>query len=267
MNQVYWHKQTEQPLFPDLLWARPETKQAAGKLLIVGGNAHSFATPATAYTAANSAGIGSTRVLLPDTLHKTLRNVFPEAEYAPSTPSGSFARRSLAELLAASAWAEGVLLAGDIGKNSETTATLESFITKYQGLLTVVADAADAVIQQHTAVLGRKATLLVLPLPQLQALTVQLRSPYAFTMSMSLTNYVEHLHQLTTDHPSLFVMTPHATTWLVAVHGEVSSTPTHPGESSGVIETAAIAATWWLQNPTEPFAALTTSLLARGGNE
>ena len=40
----YWHKQTaENPLYEDVLWARPENKHGAGKLLVVGGNLHGFA--------------------------------------------------------------------------------------------------------------------------------------------------------------------------------------------------------------------------------
>ena len=45
MNHDYWHKQTSsKPLFPELIWSRPENRQLAGKLLIIGGNLHGFAT-------------------------------------------------------------------------------------------------------------------------------------------------------------------------------------------------------------------------------
>jgi NAD(P)H-hydrate repair Nnr-like enzyme with NAD(P)H-hydrate dehydratase domain len=131
MNQSYWHKQGEKALFPNLLWARPEVKGAAGKLLVVGGHAQSFAAAAEAYTAAEKAGIGTVRVLLPDSLEKTVGKLFPSAEFAPSNPSGGFATRALAELLAAAQWADGVLLAGDLGRNSESLAMLENFAGKY----------------------------------------------------------------------------------------------------------------------------------------
>ncbi|HMH31073.1 MAG TPA: hypothetical protein VK534_01200, partial [Methylomirabilota bacterium] len=66
MDRTFWHKQTPtEPLFPDLLWSRPEGQAQKGKLLVVGGNAHGFAAPATAYAESQSAGVGLTRVLLP----------------------------------------------------------------------------------------------------------------------------------------------------------------------------------------------------------
>jgi hypothetical protein len=134
MDRTFWQRQTaDKPLFPDLLWSRPETKRTAGKLLIVGGNAHGFSAAAEAYGAAAKAGIGTARVLLPDSLQKTVGKVFAAGEYAPSTPSGSFSQQALAELLELAQWADGVLLAGDFGRNSETAILLESFAAKYQG--------------------------------------------------------------------------------------------------------------------------------------
>src|SRR3982750_2547854 len=119
MDRTYWHKQTaEKPLFPDMLWSRPENKRQAGKLLVVGGNVHGFAAAATAYAEAGKAGIGTARVLLPDSLQKTVGRVLEAGEYAPSTPSGSFSQRALAELLEMASWADGTLLAGDFGRNS-----------------------------------------------------------------------------------------------------------------------------------------------------
>ena len=105
-------QQAVTPLFPDILWSRPETKQGAGKLLIVGGNSFGFAAPGLAFAEATAAGIGVTRVLLPETLRKIVGNLPIEAEFAPTNPSGSFSSRSLEPLLTNAAWADGVLVAG-----------------------------------------------------------------------------------------------------------------------------------------------------------
>ncbi len=99
MDKPYWINRPSKPLFPDLLWSRPENKRQAGKLLIVGGNAHGFAAAGEAYADAGEAGIGTARVLLPDSLQKTVGKIFEAGEYAPSTPSGSFSRRALAPLI------------------------------------------------------------------------------------------------------------------------------------------------------------------------
>src|ERR1700761_6222741 len=121
MDRTFWHKQTpDQPLFGDLLWSRPENKAFAGKLLIVGGNKFGFVDPAEAFSEAEKAGIGVVQMLLPDSLRPFVGRTFTAGELAPSTPSGSFAQTALAQLLALSNWADGVLFPGDLGRNSET---------------------------------------------------------------------------------------------------------------------------------------------------
>jgi hypothetical protein len=65
--QEYWQKQSaSNPLFSDLIWSRPESRAAAGKLLIAGGNIHGFAALAEAFMAAEAAGIGEQVLLMPD---------------------------------------------------------------------------------------------------------------------------------------------------------------------------------------------------------
>src|SRR5471030_891522 len=107
VESTNWLRQTaDKPLFPDLLWSRPENKRQAGKLLIVGGSVDGFAAPAAAFSAAAEAGIGTARVLLPDSTRKVLGTSFAEAEFCPSTPSGSFSRQALAQLLENAEWAD-----------------------------------------------------------------------------------------------------------------------------------------------------------------
>src|SRR5687768_15187893 len=119
MSLDYWQKQSvAKPLFADLLWSRPENRQSAGKLLIIGGNAHGFAAPAQAFNSSLKSGVGVVKVLLPDVLRKMVKAFLPEAEYGPSTPSGSFSQQSLATALELAAWADGVLIAGELGRNS-----------------------------------------------------------------------------------------------------------------------------------------------------
>lgn len=257
-----WYKQTsDQPLFERLLWSRPENRAFAGKLLIIGGSAHGFADPAGAYTSAQQAGIGVARVALPDALHKTLGRAFEAGEFVPSTPSGSFARQSLAELLAMAAWSDGTLLAGDLGRNSETAILLEQFLAKYSGQVTLTRDAIQYVISQPNSIRARDNTLLVLSFSQLQKLLISLGLPYSVTRTMDLFQAVDVLKRLTTEHP-FYVITKHLDRILVAVNGVVSVTPCKPDERLWRLQTAAPASVWWLQNPGQPFEALTTSIVA-----
>lgn len=256
----YWHKQsTDAPLYPDLLWSRPENKAHAGKLLIVGGNAQGFAAPAEAYSLALKTGVGSARVLLPDALHKTVGRFLDAGEFAPSTPSGSFAQTALGELLPMAHWADGVLLAGDLGRNSETAILLEKFLTKHSGQVTLTKDAIEYITSQPSLVAERPHTLLVLSFSQLQKLTSELRFTRAFTSDMDLLRTVDTLHDLTLQFP-FCVITRHLNQTFVSVGGQVSSTPCVTDERIWRLRTAAAASVWWLQNPSMTFESLTTSL-------
>lgn len=262
MDRAYWQRQQpDAPLFPDLLWSRPENRSRAGKLLIIGGNAQGFAAPADAYTFANQAGAGTVRVLLPDALQKSVGRVFEAGEYAPSTPSGSFAQTALAEVLAMANWSDSVLLAGELGRNSETAILIESFLQKYPGQVTLTKDAIEYIQTQPRLVRDRPETCLVLSFSQLQKLATGLRFTTPFTSTMDLLRAVDALHDLTTAFP-FAIITRHFDTLLVAVQGQVSSTPYSPDERIWCLKVASGACVWWLQNPGKPFEALTTSLVA-----
>lgn len=261
MDRQYWQKQTaEKPLFADLLWSRPENKSFAGKLLIVGGNVQSFAAAAEAYAESAKAGIGSSRVLLPESLQKTVGKIFDAGEYAPSTPSGSFAQQALAELLDMASWADGVLLAGDLGRNSETAIMIEHFTEKYTGQLTYTKDAADYVISAPGPLLARPNTLLVISFAQLQKLAVGARFTRAFTATMDLLQLIEALHEFTRRY-EVAIITRFQTTILVAYNGQVSTTKVTEEPRIWRIKIASHAAVWWLQSPTKSYEALSTSIV------
>lgn len=260
MEHTSWHKQTpDKPLFPDLLWSRPENRKHAGKLLIIGGNLHGFSAAASAYTEATKAGIGTAKVLLPNALQKTVGKFIENGEYAPSTPSGSFSQQALGEWLEWAKWSDAVLLAGDLGRNSETAIAIEKFVQKYNGLLTITNDAVDYFYTNPEVIFARSQTTVVISLTQLQKLATAIHWPEPVTSQMGIVQLVELLHQLTVAHP-VNIITYHDENILVAVAGEVSTTKT--GElKTWCTSTAAHAAVWWLQNPTKPFEAITTSLI------
>lgn len=260
MANTFWHKQTpDKPLYPDLLWSRPENKKQAGKLLIVGGNAHGFAAAGEAYAQATKAGIGTARVLLPDSLQKSVGRVFEAGEYAPSTPSGSFSQKALAELLAMSQWADAVLLAGDFGRNSETAILLEQFISKYSGQLTLTKDAVDYFTKMPNVLLARQDTLLALSFAQLQKIAINSRFIEALTFDMDFLRLIDALHEFTRQHQAALIV-KHLQTIFVAANGQVSTTKLNEDLEIWRVRTAAQAAVWWLQNPVKTFEALTTSL-------
>jgi NAD(P)H-hydrate repair Nnr-like enzyme with NAD(P)H-hydrate dehydratase domain len=259
MDQEYWLKQTDTPLYPQLEWSRPENKAQAGKLLIIGGNSHGFAGPAEAYGAAMKAGAGMVRVLLPESLRKAVGKLFPEAEFAPSTPSGSFASQALAELVDASEWANGILFAGDSSRNSETSVLLENFLEKFSGQVTLVKDAADIICQQPFTVLQRPDTLLAVSMGQLRRLGGEARFPRAFTSEMGLVQLIGALHEFTKRY-AFTIITRHQGNLILAQGGQVCTTKLQQPTALWRLATGAAASVWWMQHPTKPYEALVTCL-------
>lgn len=256
----YWQKQTvTEPLFEDILWARPENKHGAGKLLIIGGNLHGFAAAQEAYAAADAAGAGHIRLILPDALKRTVGILGPY-DYAPSTSSGGFGRDALNELLAGSAWADAVLIAGDLGRNSETAILLEGFVQKYQGPLIITKDAIDYFTAQPQLLFDRPMTAVALSLSQLQQMGTALKFQTPFILSMGLLLLVQALHDFSQQWPAV-VITRELDSIVVAHEGRISSTKVSDDENAWRVKTAAGASVFWLQNISRPFEAITSSII------
>lgn len=261
MESTYWHKQTKnKPLFPDLVWDRPENKSRAGKLAIIGGNAHSFSVPGSAYKYVEDAGIGAVRVLLPDALKKIVGQVLENGEYSPSNKSGGFNKQSLSSWLDIALWSDGVLIPGDLGRNSETMIVLEKFLAKYNGITVVTKDTLDHMIVNPSGWIDKDLVIAVASFAQLQKLATNTKFQYAFTYEMPINNLVEQLHLFTVIYPVTIVLS-HNEKIFVAKDGEVSTTNQNKEGKVWRVETAAQVSVWAIQNPTKLFAATTTAVL------
>jgi len=257
---TFWKKQDPgKPLYPDLAWDKPENKQHAGKLLIIGGNTHEFSAPGQAYEVAVKTGIGVAKVLLPDALQKNLGRILENGEYAPSNKSGSFANSALDSWLLWANWADGVMLAGDLGRNSETAVVLEKFITKCDKPLVITKDVIDYFRANALTVATRPSTVLVLSLSQLQKFCIEIGWTTPVTYSMGLAQLVELLHNLTDTYPTSFV-TVHNDVYFVAHKGMVSTTSAKIPETWRV-PTSTSSAVWLIQNQKRPFEALTSAVI------
>jgi hypothetical protein len=262
METSYWVKQTlDNPVFSELLWSQPQNKLSAGKLLIIGGNLHSFAAVGESYNDATVAGIGSIRILLPDSLKNTVGKLFPAAEFGPSTPSGSFSQNALAPILDNTNWADAILVAGDLGRNAETAIMLESLLDKSSIPIAITQDGVDYVSSTPKTASNRKNLLLVLSLSQLQRLATSLKYHVAIKYSMDLLRLSEWLHNFTTSF-SFYIVVEHQNIILAAVDGQVSSTKLALDMPIWRVKIAAYTVVWWLQNKERPFAALTTAIAA-----
>lgn len=170
MNNNYWLRQTDKPLFPDLEWSKPEQRAKAGKLGIIGGNKLGFASVAESYQTALTTGVGEVKILLPDALKKAVPKSITDAVFAGSNQSGSLSNESYEQLRSLSDWADGILLIGDAGRNSETAIVYEKFLEKYTGQLTITRDAIDLLKSNPIALVERPDTSLIMSFAQLQKL-------------------------------------------------------------------------------------------------
>lgn len=259
MEHTYWQKQTKNsPLFPKLIWDKPENKLHAGKLLIVGGNLHAFNAPSMAYAQVIKAGAGTIRLILPISIKKTVQALLPDAEFAPVTPSGSLAKQSLSLLLENETWADGSLLAGDFGKNSETTILLERFMEETTHPTILVGDTIDNLLNTPNFV-HKTECIAVLTLSQLQKLAINLKNNKAFTSNMSLINLVESLHEFT-SHYKLSIVLVFENNIIVARSGMISTTKMTNNSLTNIV-IASIISVWAIQNSDNLYKALSTAVI------
>jgi hypothetical protein len=260
MQNETWLKQTQdEPLFPNLIWSRPESKAQSGKLLIIGGNAQGVSSVAKAFQVAEKTGAGTVRAILPDALEKTFGKAIAAGYFTPSTPSGSFAKSSLGEFLNESLWSDCVLLTGELGRNSETAILLESYVSKYSGLLVMARDAVDYFLNSDQ-ILNRPNTLLVLNFAQLQKLGSNTQLEKAFTFNMDFLRLVELMKEFSSLIESGIVL-KHLDNMFVAYKGTVVSHKLKEELPTWRVETSAKASVWWMQNPSKLIEAVSCSLL------
>lgn len=243
-------------LYPDLEWERPERKNQAGRLLIIGGNLHGFAAPAQAFGYAQEAGVGTIRVLLPDALRRTLAPTWADAQFCPSTPSGSFAKDSSEIILNNLLWADGVLLAGDFGRNSETAIVLEQIMSTLGSWMVITKDALDYFLDQPEKILKRQQTVVVGSFSQLQHMFSKLhKDPKVFRFSMPLVNLCTELGEYSQEH-NVSIITKFENQYITASAGKVSVTKKSNDEEIWRLKIAAKASVNLLHFPGKVFEAL-----------
>lgn len=260
MTPSYWQRQDPaKPLFPDVEWNKPERRDQAGRLAIIGGNKIGFAAVATAYDDALKAGIGQCRVVLPDVLKRAIPTNITDTLFVPTNPSGGMAKDGLAEMQAAATWADILLLIGDTGRNSETAITLEELLRTNNTPAVITRDNFDLLKNSSELLLSRDNTLLVLSFAQLQKLFQSVYYPKILTFSMQLSNLVEALHKFTITYPATIAVL-HQQSFIVAHTGNVVTTPWQNPMAIWRGSVATKAAVYWAWNLTKPLEAVTTSL-------
>lgn len=261
MNPENWLRQSDKPLFEQLEWDKPERKNLAGKLLIVGGHIHALTAPAQSYMLASSLGIGVQKVCLPSKTKSLLGKSLLDSVFIPSTPSGEFSREGINELLEYAMWADTVLLPGDIGRNSQTTLLIEDLIQSFTGQVVLTQDALDTLASSPEFLLNRESTTIVASLAQLQKLAKSIGWKTPITFSMDLIKLVETISEITNHYPANLV-TYHQSQFIVSHKGKVSTTKSSKSidePQSWRIPFASHSAVYQTWYPKKPFEALTQS--------
>lgn len=258
----YWKQQTaDKPLFPNLLWSKPEQKSQSGKLGLIGGNSLSFLAVANAYQSALKAGIGEVKTVLPDSLKKTLGGI-DNATFAPTNPSGGLANEALESLSALLAETDGLLLIGDAGKNHETQVLYESFLRQNTlgKPIILTRDAIDLTLGIMNEIITKPEVAIIASFSQLQKIFQSVYYPIILVHSMQTSKLVEALHKFTLTNP-LTIAIFHDDQFLVAKNGEVVSTvfsqPTEIWQGS----LPAKVSSWIIWNPLRPLEATITALV------
>jgi hypothetical protein len=168
VSDTPWQVQTpEEPLFPDLLWSRPERKDRAGRLLIIGGSTHGFATVVKSFELAGKAGIGEVKAVLPKGVARLLQ-AMPDCLFAEQTATGSFSRGAIGDVRPLLTWADALLLPGELTKNAETAIFVESLLGACPVPIVATGDALD-ILPPHAGRLTDGPVILIADLRRLQA--------------------------------------------------------------------------------------------------
>ena len=241
----YWQKQGKTPLFPEVDSWPPEQKRFAGKLLLVGGNKGSFFAVANAMQMAVKRGVGEVRVVMPKSLKGKVPSM-PEIIFAEAEASGAFGKLALSEILLQAAWADAVVVVGELGRNAETSVMMAEFLKICDKPIYLMRDAVDAAAADvMNWSLNETPVTLLATVPQLQKLLRTMYYPKMITLSMPTNQLVETLHKFTLSF-EMTIMTFHNEQIIMAQNGEVITasmhdtgfTPINLWDGKAVVDTA-----------------------------
>lgn len=257
---------TAKPLFPDSL-LEPERQDLRGKVLIIGGSSAGFAGVNYAYTKALELGAGEVRVFLPKNLEKLLPKN-PDFVFSGDSKALGFTKAVIGDLKGLTAWADGIVLIGDFGKNSETAQTFSHFLTNLKDFsadkkpLLITRDAIDLLLPALP--LENSNAKLFLTFAQLQKLLKHVFYPKIVIFSMPLPQLADVIHKFTLTY-QCGLATFASDMFIVGLGGEIIATDLRETKYNpltlwaGEAAVKAILLTLW--SPSPKIAGLTESIL------
>ena len=244
------------PLFPKLLWNRPVSRRAGGRMLIVGGQPGHISEPQTMYAIAEAAGIGECGVILPDSLEKLVGSKGP-ASFVASNPTGSLGRAALAEIMTLSSDYDSLLLAPEAGNNSETAILLERLAEDARVSRIFYGDALTALGFIVGDLVQSDNHLFIVTMAQLFKIAGKLEVGIHIERDSGLLNKLQIIaNVVAAGHASYVIL---GSDIVVASGGQMSVTPLSRRDTPALqVAAAALLATSWTQNPARRYEGLTT---------
>src|ERR1700683_256876 len=255
MNPPQFTTQNDAPLFPNVLFNRPVTRHAAGRMLLVGGHAHEFSLPPAIHQLAMAAGIGECNVVLPDTLASLLSGA-PGTLFAAANPSGALSREALGRILELAEDADAVAVGASLSNNSDTAMLIERLITGIERPLIAFDDALTATQHNAGTVTGNPDALVILTMTEVFKLAGRLGIAINIRRGAGLINKLEIIQDLKAATQCQFAV--YGSEIIVAADTALIVTPISYRLSLVPALFYAVLGTFWLQNRTNQRAGLAT---------
>jgi NAD(P)H-hydrate repair Nnr-like enzyme with NAD(P)H-hydrate dehydratase domain len=256
MNQPAYEHQTEELLYPKIIWNRPVARHGAGRLLVIGGYLGDFSLPTAIYGLAQAAGIGECSVALPDSLLKFLAGT-PATTFVASSQSGSLGREALGRLLELGEEADAIAIGAGLSNNSETAVLVERLLQEQGRPVIAFADALVALQFNLRLLTDRPQALIIATMPELFKLAGQLKLPIHIRPQGGLINKLEIVRDVKAAIKADLVV--YGAETIVAQGDRLSVTPANPVLSRLPAAYYAVLSVFWLQNAKQSYEGLTTA--------
>lgn len=249
-----WHKQTDKPLFPNIFWEAPLNRTLAKKLLIVGGHSKQFAETVNLYQYALAAGMGSAKVVLPESLHRLVGNQ-PDCLFVSSNPSGSIAKPAAKEILEYANECNGVIFSPELSHNTETVSLLETLFSEISKPIFFGSNVLEMLAFKPTLVL-KAGRVILTNTKHLTRFASTIDFPITIKSQESILNKIELASDFTNTHPVALIIDE--SPLIVATDSNVSTT-SRVAETDNASLLMALAATFYVQH-TKKYEAITSAM-------
>jgi len=202
--------------FEDVAWSRPENARQASKIVILGGSKDHFAEPSQIYHLLAPVKGMKITLILPQYLSKIIGKNDANIVYASSDPIlGYFNKESLNEVLGICKSSDLLLIAGDMGKSSETQRLLETLLDNMHIPLVADSGALQCFADNYYKNLMRKDNLSIfLDALHFQNLLKSMRYQQAFTNNLTFDQKIDLLKIFTQEYSATLVVSDENVIWL-----------------------------------------------------